>query len=553
MGQIFICYSHIDREYALQLKTALDKHGFDTWIDDGIEPGTHWRREIQQQLEKCLVVVLVMTPSAAESDNVQAELAFAKKLRKKVFPLLLEGDIDAWWDFSHIQYEDVRNRAMPSTKFFMRLDDVAPRNRELPPAAPAPTPSIQNIVNFHGDFNGNATFGNENKVQNTVEPKEAAPTPRKATRRPRAKAVNATIPLPESEPASSASTPRLQGKPQAPAAGVTPRPQVSGNKPTTPNVITIIVAVIGLVGTICVALITVLPWGQWLSPTPTATLTTPLVSPTFIILATETEIPKPPTFTPGITPSPTIVFTPTITPLPVEITDDKGVPMRLVPASDEFWMGSDKGSDDEKPVHKVSLDDFYMDVYEVANKRYKTCVDAGQCKAPSERKSYTRASYYGDPIFDDYPVIYVGWEQAKTYCEWRGARLPTEAEWEKAAKGTDARTYPWGDGIDCNKANYQGSCVGDTTKVGTYPKGVSPYGLHDMAGNVWEWVADWYDANYYKNSPSSNPNGPTTRQFRVMRGGSWFSYPNLLRVSYRERYGPFSRNYVVGFRCALSK
>jgi len=144
--------------------------------------------------------------------------------------------------------------------------------------------------------------------------------------------------------------------------------------------------------------------------------------------------------------------------------------MRLVPAG-EFTMGSIK--EVEQPVHTVYLDTFYMDAYEVTNAHYKACVDAGGCTPPQKLGSSTHSIYYGNSNFDYYPVIYVNWNQAKAYCEWRGANLPTEAQLEKAARGIDERTRPWGEGIDCNKANYFG-CVGDTTKVGSYEGGKSP-------------------------------------------------------------------------------
>ena len=196
-------------------------------------------------------------------------------------------------------------------------------------------------------------------------------------------------------------------------------------------------------------------------------------------------------------------------------------------------MGSDNGTSDEKPVHTVYLDAFWIDQTEVTNKQYQACVDAGTCKPPSITSSFTHSDYYGNPEFDEYPVIYVNWDKAKWYCKvWAGGDLPTEAQWEKAARGTDERTYPWGEGIDCDKANYNGSCVGDTSPVRSYESGKSPYNAYDMAGNVWEWVNDYYQSNYYTmlGGNASNPFGPDSGQYRVLRGGSWFDYDRQLRA-----------------------
>jgi formylglycine-generating enzyme required for sulfatase activity len=241
---------------------------------------------------------------------------------------------------------------------------------------------------------------------------------------------------------------------------------------------------------------------------------------------------------------------------PTEIMDAKGVPMCLVPAG-QFTMGSENGDDDERPVHTVYLDAFYMDKYEVTNARYAACVADGACTPPHEMSSFTRSSYYGNPQYADYPVINVDWYQAQAYCAWRGARLPTEAEWEKAARGTDGRTYPWGNNAPtCSLANFDpargNSCVGDTSAVGSYPAGASPYGIYDLAGNVWEWVADWYDENYYAVSPSRNPTGPSSGSYRALRGGSWNSSEDFVRASYRNGNVPDSWYNNIGFRCTRS-
>jgi len=256
---------------------------------------------------------------------------------------------------------------------------------------------------------------------------------------------------------------------------------------------------------------------------------------------------------PPIPPRETLYPSPTFTTIssPAEITDAKGVSMRLVPAG-KFTMGSDNGNPDEKPSHTISLGAFYMDKYEVTNALYNDCVDAGECQPPHQTYSITYPHYYGNTQFDNYPVIYVDWNQATSYCGWRGGRLPSEAEWEYAARGTDGRTYPWGEGLDQSHANYNGN---DTTVVGSYKSGKSPFGLYDMAGNVWEWVNDWYDEKYYQSSPLSNPPGPAIGVYRVLRGGSWDKKnygDDYLRSASRRSYGPGAFDGVVGFRCALS-
>jgi len=230
------------------------------------------------------------------------------------------------------------------------------------------------------------------------------------------------------------------------------------------------------------------------------------------------------------------------------IREKDGMEMVYVPAG-EFSMGSEEGDSDEKPVHVVSLDAYWIDKFEVSNDQYALCVADGTCSRPSSVKSYRRDSYYGNPAYDDYPVVYVNWNQADAYCRWAGGRLPTEAEWEKAARATDERTYPWGDAAPtCSLANYAG-CVGDTSEVGSYPAGASPYGAMDMAGNVWEWVADWYDSGYYGKSSLQDPTGPASGSSRVLRGGSWLDAGNSVRSADRDGRNPADAYYNLGFRC----
>jgi formylglycine-generating enzyme required for sulfatase activity len=203
-------------------------------------------------------------------------------------------------------------------------------------------------------------------------------------------------------------------------------------------------------------------------------------------------------------------------------------------------MGDEMGI--EQPVHTVYLDAFYIDKTEVTNAQYRECVEVGACGAPS-------GSYYDNALYAQHPVVWVNWNEANNYCRWAGKRLPTEAEWEKACRGTDGRTYPWGEGIDCGYAQYA-DCAGKTLLVGSRPKGASPYGALDMAGNVWEWVADRYDLDYYSQSPERNPPGPDSGERRVIRGGSLEDNEYLARCANRYWYYPGHGLNDVGFRCA---
>jgi formylglycine-generating enzyme required for sulfatase activity len=214
----------------------------------------------------------------------------------------------------------------------------------------------------------------------------------------------------------------------------------------------------------------------------------------------------------------------------------------------------------EQPQHTIYLDAFWIDKTEVTNKQYAECVNKSGCPLPLKTQSGTHNFYYNNSAYENYPVIYVSWNDAKKYCSWAGRRLPSEAEWEKAARGVDGRIYPWGNQEpDCTLANYRSTietyCVGDTTSVGSYPNGGSVYGALDMVGNVWEWVNDTYDPGYYSVSPKNNPIGPTeTPELMTLglRGGGWPIISVNLRTANRNYGEPDYSHNSVGFRCAAS-
>lgn len=376
---------------------------------------------------------------------------------------------------------------------------------------------------------------------------------------------------------------------------------------------TLIASLAGVAGVLLLALViglaVVLGGGE--QPTPTSPLAagvaqtaTRALEPTRLLPPSTTDTPLPPTGLPSgnatvgtRTPLPPMDtpltastpsrpsatrIRPTAPPRPLDAgatqtRAEDGAVMVYVPAG-EFLMGSTDAEInalltqcshckreyfvDELPQHTVYLDAFWIDRTEVTNAQYRKCVEAGTCRAPT-------ACDWGDPTYGDaskadHPVVCVSWDDARTYCEWAGARLPTEAEWEKAARGSDGRLYPWGNTFDGSALNFcDRNCefvwkdtnaedgYARTAPVGSYPSGASPYGALDMAGNVWEWVNDWYDENYYSRSPDRNPTGPDSGENRALHGGSWGDYWYHARAAHRHGHGvdPTFRSSYVGFRC----
>jgi len=208
-------------------------------------------------------------------------------------------------------------------------------------------------------------------------------------------------------------------------------------------------------------------------------------------------------------------------------------------------MGNDGGDEDEKPAHAVTLEAFEMDMFEVTNADFAKFVEATGYQTEAEKAGEAGWRAYAEGK-DNHPVVKVSWNDADAYCRWAGKRLPTEAEWEKAARGTEGVIYPWGNEWDPAKANTKQSGFRGTVAVGSFAEGASPYGVHDMAGNVWEWMADWYQP-YPNSTYQSDYFG---EKFKVTRGGGWFQEENLVTTSNRSATDPSAANDDLGFRCA---
>lgn len=226
------------------------------------------------------------------------------------------------------------------------------------------------------------------------------------------------------------------------------------------------------------------------------------------------------------------------------------IPMVHIPTG-EFIRGNDQGFPDERPQQTISLNDYYIDQYEVTNRLYAQCVSAGRCTLPRLPRSVNFAGYYGQSVFGNYPAIWVSWNDASAFCQFMGKRLPSEAEWEKAARGPQAFIYPWGNDEPTDQTNFN-YLQRDVAPVGSFAGDSSPYGVRDMAGNVREWVTDWYQWDYFQAAPTQNPAGPITGVTKVLRGGSWNDVAIYVRSTVRKNYLPDSFDSNLGFRCASS-
>lgn len=550
----FLSYSRVNKDFAIRLAKELKSEGFDVWLDQlDIPAGSRWDREVERALKESQIFMIILTPASVDSENVLDEIGYAIDNGKRFLPVLLEN-CDVPLRLRRFQYVDFTNKD---------FDDGVESAKDLlrgliaQPTIPRGMP----VVSLEAQTKAEADRKSREKADRLAAQKAKEEANRLATQKSEQERLAQQKTEEEQLAKAKADTDRKakeeadrlaaqKAKKTAVAPEVHAEPAIALQKTTSKGLLYggVVVALLVIAG---VAFNMMSNGGNKNSPVSTQTTQMKVVVP-LPTEATATDVPAIPTIAPEntstITPSPE----PTLGIGSSMISEKDGMTLLYVPAG-EFTMGSDNGNPDEQPVHKVTLDAFWIDKTEVTNKMYALCVAAGACPPPN--KTYPpflfNLRYYGSWTYEDFPVIYVDWADAKVYCEWAARQLPTEAQWEKAARGDDRRTYPWGNAYPNETfLNFNFGDNGKPTVVGQYPNGASPYGALDMAGNVWEWVADMYSDTYYGSSPASNPLGPDSGEGYVLRGGSWSSDSLSVRSVFRNKgWGSYS---YAGFRCAMS-
>lgn len=520
MSDIFVSYASEDRQRVQSLAQALEKKGWSVWWDRRIPIGRSFDEVIEEALDGSKVVVVVWTNTSVKSQWVKNEAR--EGLRRRVlFPVMLVEEVRIPLEFRDVQTAQLMDWQpdQDHAGFDQFLDDLAgvigsPSNTvvqpppvvqatELPPASTKQTPEPE------------AEPLSKNTTEVEPERPEAGPTIATAG------AVDSDAPV---QSASYMGTTDISGGDRESAQVNDDRSgQSTGAGQSTESLpyLPIGIGILAAIG----ALVYFVLFSQGPSPQ---------YQPTVQSLSTRPEVIAP-------TPVPQPVQHPSMA-TPQEkptvkqrvgqaktITSKDGAPMVLIPAG-EFTMGSsaaDKlAQDDERPAHSVYLDAYYLDQYEVSTARYARFF---------QQTNRDRPSYWSEQVIQKHgnkPVVGVDWNDANAYCSWAGKRMPTEAEWEKAARGTDQRQYPWGNAAPSEqRANFNHCCdfkdYEALTDAGSFEQGKSPYGAYDMAGNVWEWTSDWYGEDFYGKSPARNPTGPSSGQYRVLRGGSWDLWTGL--------------------------
>ena len=521
---IFISYRRKDISWALAVYQYLTSQKYDVFFDFSSLSSGDFEQIIVSNIRARAHFILVLTPTALDrcsqpGDWLRREIETAVDEKRNIIPLLfdgfnfgspaiiekLTGKLDAIPRYNALD--------IPSGYFMEAMERLRRRYLNIPLEAvthPVST-QVRKVVQEEQIAADKALEQNKDDIDELIKPAEEKPVGPK-------------------QPQITKSTPLPFG---SRGAGKTPNLRTYG-----------IGAGILLIATLGIFGISSL-FRNFGKETAIPTLTSQLVSTSTLtsVLATQPLLVPANTETPILPTSvPTLGIDSTL------VSAQDGMTLVYVPAG-EFTMGSNDGVSDEGPVHQVFLDAFWIDQTEVTNAMYIKCADAGVCQEPTNKVSAKNINYYRNTPFNNYPVIYVDWTMAKTYCSWAGRRLPGEAEWEKAARGDEGRTYPWGDDSpNSNLLNYN-NIVADTSSVKSYESGKSIYGAYDMSGNVWEWVSSLYlpypyDINDGREDLSAGGD-------RVHRGGSFYDNDSFVYSAKRDKGDPGFVSFNLGFRCAL--
>ena len=495
--KVFLCHAHADRDAVRVLYTRLTNDGVDAWLDkEKLLPGQDWELEIKKAVREADVVVVCLSKQFNQAGFRQKEVRLAldtamEKPEGEIFiiPARLEecDTLESLRRWNWVDLFEVNGYEMLLRALRVRADKIG---------AFVKSPSLK-------------------------KPPKLRPTN---------PANPIVIPFGESKLRDQATT-------------------TSKSKPIKIKT-EVLVAIIGAIATIIAAIFGSPLIGKLFSPAPVSAFETQTADTTFLLT------PPSPTQTLSLSSVPSLSSTSTLSPIntpsltptfsygPVLVSDKDGAILMYVPEGD-FTMGSDD-NDDERPIHNIYLNSFWIDKTEVTNSMYELCVRSNVCNLPDNIDKFSNLSY------TNHPVVYVSWNDASKYCSWVGRRLPTEAEWEKAARGTDARTYPWGTAGGCDQTNYiYGTwCVGGTTLVGQYETDLSPYGVYDMAGNVREWTGSLYRS--YPYDPNDGRENMVSSDGAILRGGSWNLDAGFATTTFRRDAGISYSTFDIGFRCAFS-
>ncbi len=557
--RVFLCHASQDKPAVWEVHRFLKQHGVQPWLDEAdLLPGQHWEVEIPKAINTSDVILVCLSKNSINKEGyVQKEIVFAldKALEKPegtifIIPLKLEecdvpGRLSPYQWVDYYRPEGRKRLLMGLNKRVAELgSDVLPVILEDTRQKKNATKPVSSDLANRDVVEASLEMAEKEAIEKAILQNVARETAEKAKLE---RLVLEAKEKSKDEAAERKVREKREREIKEMADLETRRKKQKEFFGRITNLISSNSRLLGIGG---ITLMVLIFGGFGLNyllknlPVATATVSSPKATITI----------KPPTLTSvPITSTPQPTKTPIPTPnlgIGSTMIGEKGETLVYVSAG-EFTMGDDSS---DAPVHTVYLDAFWIDQTEVTNKQYQTCVEAGVCESPFTTISLTHSNYYGNPEFDNYPVIYVNWDKANRYCEvWAGGDLPTEAQWEKAARGIDARTYPWGNDAPRKDLLNSNGYIGDTTMVKNYPNTASFYETYDMAGNVWEWVNDWYDETYYQSLKSSkNPLGPESGYFRAMRGGSWWYSDSFARSANRGMNTPTVTVNDIGFRCARS-